>query len=152
MLSVQWCKTCVLIGLLLVVGCRSKEVANEEQPTSLASPPSAQASGAPVSSAADTMAPPKMKVEKASKSDRWKKEKAARNPLPISRYVVDRLDWLDKRVRFRAYAEAGDYYNCHYKGQKSSVHHVRLRGDGSAYCGPARRDVALPDSFPPRAA
>ena len=129
----QWCQTGLFVALIAVVGCRSNEVAPAEQATSTASVSASQPATPVTSSTADTMATPKTKAAKPPRSEQWKKGKAARNPLPIGRYVVDRLDWLDKRVRFRAHAEAGDYYNCHYKGQKSSVRHVRLRGDGSAY-------------------
>ena len=131
--SAQWFKTCVLVALIALVDCRSKEVATAEQSISRASVPSAQATSPSAASVTDTIATPPKPPPKVTPSKIWKKAKAARNPLPIGRYVVDRLDWLDKRVRFRAHAEAGDYYNCHYKGQKSSVHHVRLRGDGSSY-------------------
>ncbi|MBT9558796.1 MAG: hypothetical protein IV100_22385 [Myxococcales bacterium] len=57
----------------------------------------------------------------------------ARNDPDIALFLSERLEMVDRITTFRVRAEAGDYFNCHYKGQAGSYYHLRLRGDGSAH-------------------
>jgi len=57
----------------------------------------------------------------------------ARNQPAVALYVADRLRLINKVVTLRVHAQAGDYFNCYYKGRETAYRHVRLRGDSSAY-------------------
>ena len=143
--SIRWCPCFVPLLLAILVlgsGCRSTEESKSAVPAKASAQANHEPSKQTPSLSADVTSTPS--VEKiATPSGRWKKGNAARNPLAIGRYVADRLEWLDKRVRFRVHAESGDYHNCHYKNRKSAVHHVRMRGDGAAYLdGYVPRDKA----------
>ena len=67
----------------------------------------------------------------------------AANPLPVAIYLANQYQYADKFQTFRVTAQSGNYFNCYYKSRKQSYHHVRLRGDGSAYLdGYLPRDTA----------
>ena len=67
----------------------------------------------------------------------------AANPLPLSLYLANQHRHIGRQQKFRVTAESGTYFNCYYRGRKQSYHHVRLRGDGSAYLdGYLPRDAA----------
>ena len=83
---------------------------------------------------AGTKSPKRTDTARASvsnKTNRHKKE--VQNEPPIGLYLSERLAWRDKPVTLRVHARAGRFFNCYYKGRKAAYHHVRLRGDGSAY-------------------
>ncbi len=71
--------------------------------------------------------PPRTRLKRVSETDE------ARNDPDIALYLSERLEMVDRIAPFRVRAEAGDYFNCHYKGQAGSYYHLRLRGDGSAH-------------------
>lgn len=57
----------------------------------------------------------------------------AANRLPIALYLANQTRHVDQKLVFRVTAESGNYFNCYYKNRRQSYHHLRLRGDGSAY-------------------
>lgn|GEM_PF-4900848 len=135
----------VLVAIILTSGCRKDTVESAPAPSSQA--PAVESTLKPSKQGSEpASSPPKRVHEDPSAVAGGTKAvviKTARNVLPLSLYIADRLDWLDKRVVFRATAVPGEYYNCHYKGRKASVYHVRLRGDGAAYLdGYVPRDKA----------
>lgn len=71
--------------------------------------------------------PPPPRLKRVDDSDE------ARNDPDIALFLSERLEMVDRVTTFRVRAEAGDYFNCHYKGQAGSYYHLRLRGDGSAH-------------------
>ncbi len=56
-----------------------------------------------------------------------------RNDPDVAAFLAHRLELVDHIVTLRVRAEAGSYFNCHYKGRADSYYHLRLRGDGSAW-------------------
>ena len=142
-LSLFWV---VLAGIIITSGCRND--GSEPEPAPSAQPPTIESEPRPSKQGPESaLAPPKERATEdtsaVAEGSKGEAIQTARNPLPLSLYIADRLDWLDRRVDFRVTAVAGEYYNCHYKGRKSSVYHVRLRGDGAAYLdGYVPRDKA----------
>jgi hypothetical protein len=101
----------------------------------LAQPPTAPkpqaAQSPPASQPAGDL--PDAQIPKESPGVKKKVEAEAQNKPPLSLFLANRLQWLDKVMTLRVHASAGDYFNCNYKGREASYRHLRLRGDGSAY-------------------
>ncbi len=136
----------VMAGIVITSGCRKDELESTPAPSPQARSVESGSKPARTRPESAVALPIEWATEDTSAVAKGRKRvdiQAARNSLPLSLYIADRLDWLDRRVGLRVTAVPGEYYNCHYKGRKSSVYHVRLRGDGSAYLdGYVPRDKA----------